>query len=550
MNKIRSITLASLLLAPPALIFAAEASNPAPPNEGRPIHYEPTRESLSQHRVPEWYQDAKIGFFYHWGPQSVVGDKFDKDALQFCRAQGKYAGMHIKNPPGQWGSTMYPRTGKPENQQNGAYLLHRKWYGDPRIFGYKDLIPLLTGEKFDPEGMIKLLDEAGVKYVVPMAVHHDGFAMWDSKVIDTFNAAKMGPKQDTTRLVIEAARKRGMKVGVSTHVMRHSWYYPKLDGYDTTDPRYVQLYGEGLDKGGLPKPAAIRKWEDTLKELIDTFHPDYIFSDGDTADIFCNNGSYVCTEAFRRIVAYYYNSAQAWGNEPVITFKRESLYKEEAIPDYEGGKLFDIAPYKWQTHSSICGWFYRNGESVTPSKTLFRDILDVVSKNGNMLISLGLKPNGAMQDCETAFLKDLAIWTHAVGDGIFATRPWLVYGELEPGEKTEEFALDKKGIVFDDPATVRKGRLKLHAGDIRFTRSKDGKTIYAARLSWPEKPFTLTSFSANSAGKDVEVISISLLGSTAKCTWKRTDAGITITPPEQKVFDNNDWPVIFKIATR
>ena len=532
--------LTSLLLAPLATLHAEE----------RQVHYQPTRESLSQHRVPEWYQDAKIGFFYHWGPQSVVGDKFDKDALDFCRAAGKYEGQHAHNPPGQWGADMYPKPGKPDNEQNGAYLLHRKWYGNPNVFGYKDLIPLLTGEKFDPEGIVKLLDEAGVKYVAPMAVHHDGFAMWDSKVIDQFNAAKMGPKKDTTRLVIDAARKHGMKVGVSTHVMRHSWNYPKLAGYDTTDPRYVQLYGEGVEKGGLPKLSAIQKWEATLKELIDTFHPDYIFSDGDTADIFCNTGSHVCTEAFRRIVAYYYNAAPAWGGEPVITFKRESLYKEEAVPDYEGGKLLDIAPYKWQTHSSICGWFYRNGESVTPSRILFRDILDVVSKNGNMLISLGLKPDGAMQECEVAFLKDLARWTRAVGEGIFATRPWLACGEREPGQASGEVELDKKGIVFDDPTTIRKGRLQLHEGDVRYTRSKDGRTIYAARLSWPEGPFTLASFAANGVGKDVNVASISLLGSEGGCTWKRTAAGITITPPAQGVFADRSWPVMLKITTR
>jgi alpha-L-fucosidase len=331
--------------------------------------------------------------------------------------------------------------------------------------------------------------------------------------------------------------------------MRHSWYYPKLEGYDTADPRYVQLYGEGLEKGGLPKPSAIKKWEATLHELIDTFHPDYIFSDGDTADVYCNTGSYVCVDAFRRVVAYYYNAAQAWGGEPVITSKRESLYKEEAVPDYEGGMLFGIAPYKWQTHRSICGWFYRNGEKVTPARALFRDILDVVSKNGNMLISLGLKPDGAMQDCEVAFLKDLATWTRAVGEGIFATRPWLVYGELEPGQSAQEFPLDKKGIVFDDPTTIPKGRLKLHEGEVRYTRSKEGKTIYAARLSWPEKPFTLSSFGATGAGRSVKIANISLLGSTSTCKWEKTDAGIVIIPPEQGIFPAKSWPVIFRIQT-
>jgi alpha-L-fucosidase len=511
--------------------------------------YQPTRESLSQHQVPEWYHDAKIGFFYHWGPQSVVGDKFDKDALEFCRAQGKYEGQHVKNPPGQWGSDMYPKPGKPDNQQNGAYLLHRIWYGDPKVFGYKDLIPLMSSKGFDPENIAKLVYEAGGKYFAPMAIHHDGFAMWDSKVIDVFNAAKMGPKTDTTKRVIDAARKLGMKVGVSTHVMRHSWYYPKLEGYDTTDPRYVQLYGEGVDKDGLPKPEAIRKWEATLTELINTFHPDYIFSDGDTADVFCNTGSYVCIEAFRRVVAYYYNQGKAWSGEPVITFKRESLHKEEAVPDYEGGLLFDIAPYKWQTHSSITGWFYRNGERATPSHMLFRRIMDVVSKNGNLLISLGIKGDGSLQDCEVAYLKDMAKWTRTVGEGIYATRPWLTCGEVEPRQDSKAVVEDKKGIVFDDPERVKMGRLKIFEGDIRYTRSKDSKVIYAARLSWPEKDFTLTSFSATGAGKDVKVDSISLLGSDEKIQWIRTGSGIVITSPAKPVFGDASWPVIFKITT-
>jgi alpha-L-fucosidase len=255
-------------------------------------------------------------------------------------------------------------------------------------------------------------------------------------------------------------------------------------------------------------------------------------------------------DAFRRIAAYYYNAALAWGGEPVITFKRETLYKEEAVPDYEGGMLFEIAPYKWQTHSSITGWFYRNGERPTPSANLFRKILDVVSKNGNMLISLGIKPDGALQECEVTFLKDMAQWTHVVGEGILATRPWLVYGELEPGESLGAVKTDKeKGIVVHDPTRVPMGRLKLHEGDIRFTRSKDDRTIYAARLSWPERPFTLTSFSAAGVGKGVEVGFISLLGSDQTVTWKRTKDGITITPPPGRPFDDPSWPVIFKIAT-
>ncbi len=512
------------------------------------VHYEPTRDSLSQYQAPEWYHDAKIGFFYHWGPHSIMGNHFNKDVVKFFGQKGEFKGTAIKNPVGQWARHMYPPfPDKQDNQQAATYLMQKKWYGDPKEFGYKDLIPLMSSDGFDPDEMVRLLDEAGVKYIVPQAVHHDGFAMWDSKVIDEFNAAKMGPKKDTTKLVIDAARKRGVKVGVSTHVARHSWYYHKVKGYDTADPRYVQLYGEGLDKNGLPKPEATQKWEDTLGELVDTFHPDYIFVDGGTADIFEATGSYVTQDAFRRIVANYYNKSQQWGVEPVITFKRESLYKEEAVPDYEGGFLVGTAPYKWQTHSSISGWFYRPGRGNSAAERNFRKIIDTVSKNGNMMLNLAIKSDGSIQEKEVLFLKEMKRWMDVVGEGIHASRPWLVYGELEPGKSMGEVKPTWKAHVYNDPERIQMGRFKLNDGDIRFTRSKDGQNIYATRLGWPKKTFTISSFSKIAVAKDVKIKSISLLGSDAEISWSRTDKGIVITPPADAVFEDDMWPVTFKL---
>ena len=519
---------------------------------GAQAEYKPTRESLSQYEVPEWYRDAKIGLFYHWGPGSVPGLHFNKEEVDFCQQKGKWAasGAAKKNPVGQWGANMYPRPGTPDSEQNSNYFLHKKFFGDPKEFGYKDLIPLLTGENFDPEEMVRLLDEAGIKYIVPMAVHHDGFAMWDSKVIDQYNAARMGPKMDTTRMVVEAARRRGIKAGVSTHVARHSWYYPKTKGYDVSDPKYVQLYGEGLGDGGIPKAEAIQKWKDTMAELVDFFHPDYIFVDGGTADTFCMKGSYMMVDAFREVVANYYNKSQEFGVEPVISFKRESLYKEEAVPDYEAGFLFDKAPYVWQTHSSTCGWFYRPGQFVTPSRVNFRKIIDTVSKNGNMLLNLAIAPDGSIQPEEIQFLKDMARWTGVLGEGIYASRPWRVYGELGPGNKLDAKESTHKGKVHKDPEAIPMGRMKLNESDIRYTRSKDGKTVYATMLSFPKEDFTLTSFAKGSAGGDLEVEDVSLLGSKERIVWKQSDAGITIGKPSAPVFENLDWPVMFKLVLK
>jgi alpha-L-fucosidase len=299
----------------------------------------------------------------------------------------------------------------------------------------------------------------------------------------------------------------------------------------------------------MPKPASIQKWEDTLGELVELFRPDYIFVDGGSADVFCMNGSYIWQDAFRRVLANYYNKAQAGGWEPVLTFKRESLWKEEAIPDYEAGYLADIAPYKWQTHASISGWFYRPGRGRrTPSPILFSKIIDTVSKNGNILLNLALKADGSMQDIEVTYLKEMARWMDVVGEGIHASRPWLVYGELEPGATLGFVSLEKKkGKVYDDPEKIKMGRYKLHPGDIRYTRSKDGKAIYATRLAWPKEPFTLTSFSSKGAGGDVQIKSVSLLGSDAKVSWKKTPEGLVITPPAKPVFDDAKWPVMFKL---
>lgn len=514
--------------------------------------YEATRESLSQYEVPEWYRDAKIGLFYHWGPGSVPGLHFNKAETDFCQQKGRWAnsGAAKKNPVGQWGANMYPRPGKPDSEQNSNYFLHKKFFGDPKEFGYKELIPLLTGEQFDPDGMVRLLDEAGIKYIVPMAIHHDGFAMWDSKVIDQYNAARMGPKKDTTRLVVEAARRRGIKAGVSTHVARHSWYYPKTPGYDVSNPQYVQLYGEGRGEDGLPKPEAIRKWEDTLAELVELFRPDYIFVDGGTADTFCQEGSYVVIDAFRRIVANYYNRSREFGVEPVISFKRESLYKEEAVPDYEAGFLFDRAPYVWQTHSSTCGWFYRPGRFVTPSHVNFRKIIDTVSKNGNMLLNLALHPNGSIQPAELQFLKDMAQWTGTLGEGIYASRPWRVYGELGPGNRLDAKESTRKGKVHRDPEAVPMGRMKLNANDIRYTRSKDARTVYATMLSWPTTEFVLRSFAGGGVAGDVKINAVSLLGSDEEVNWRQTDKGIEIKTPRTAVFEDSNWPVMFRLETR
>lgn len=167
-----------------------------------------------------------------------------------------------------------------------------------------------------------------------------------------------------------------------------------------------------------------------------------------------------------------------------------------------------------------------------------------------MLLNLGLRADGSIPDYELAFLKDMAQWTRVGGEGIYGTRPWLVYGEIEPGQKFLFRERSHKGIVYDDPERIRMGTIRIYEGDIRYTRSKDGKTIYATRMSWPETAFTLTSFAPGNVGEHAEIRSIRLLGSDAKIQWTRTAKGIVIAPPPTPVFKNSDWPVMFKLETR
>jgi alpha-L-fucosidase len=164
------------------------------------------------------------------------------------------------------------------------------------------------------------------------------------------------------------------------------------------------------------------------------------------------------------------------------------------------------------------------------------------------LLNLALKADGSMQDKEIAYLRDMAAWMNVVSEGIHASRPWLIYGELEAGQSLDFVSKDEsKGKVYQDPEKIPMGRYKLHPGGIRYTRSKDGRVIYATRLAWPEEPFVLTSFAADGIGKDVEIKSVSLLGCSAEVQWERTANGLVVNPPVEPVFEDREWPVMFRL---
>ncbi|MFL5807860.1 MAG: alpha-L-fucosidase, partial [Roseiflexaceae bacterium] len=284
--------------------------------------FEPTWESLQQYAVPEWYQDAKFGIFIHWGVYAVPA--YDNE----------------------W----YPRNMYLKG--SAAYEHHRQRYGDQSHFGYKDFVPQLTAEQWNPERWADLFARSGAKYVVPVGEHHDGFPMYDCSYTD-WNAAKIGPHRDIVSELERAVRQRGLKFGVSSHRAFNWSYYTFAPEFDTADSRFAGLYGTPHAPTPLisDRPRELRQtvpqtflddWLARTNEIVDKFRPDLLWFD------FCFEGPEF--EPYRKqFAAYYYNRAREWGTGVVINYKHEAYPEGIAVLDLERGRLDRIRDAIWQT---------------------------------------------------------------------------------------------------------------------------------------------------------------------------------------------------------
>ena len=475
-----------------------------------PFH--PTDASLKQYAYPDWFRDAKFGIWAHWGPQAVPR-KGDWYARQMYFGPG-----HIDL-----------KTGKPVEAAGGAYPFHLKTYGHPSEFGYKDILPLWKAEKWDPVQLMALYKKAGAKYFVSMGSHHDNFFLWNSK-IHRWNAVNMGPKKDVVGLWQKAAQDQGLRFGVSEHLAASfTWfqYSHGADGtgpkagvpYDGNDPQYQDLYhpkAAADDTGWITKnPDYPRTYFNAIKELIDLYHPDLLYSDSGLE--FGVVG--------RSMLAHYYNQDIAHNGgklEAVYNCKQDS--KGRWVRDYERGVADKIYEDPWQTDTSIGDWFYRTGQKYMTSGEVVRMLVDIVSKNGNLLLNVVQTPEGDLEPDVLKILNGVAAWMEPNKEGIYSTRPWKVYGE-----GPFMAAPNEKGFMGQKDVPTR----PYEAADFRFTTSKDGSVLYAFEMAPPTGEVRIESLAQGGtlAGKPVK--SVELLGSKEKLSWKQEAGALVIQRPTQ-----------------
>ena len=339
--------------------------------------FRPDWDSLRHYEQPQWYKDAKFGIFIHWGVYSVPG----------------------------FGSEWYPR--EMYQQSDKVFANHIKTFGAQETFGYKDVIPKFKAEKWDPAAWASLFKEAGAKYVVPVAEHHDGFSMYDSDLSD-WTAVKMGPKRDVIGDLAKAVRAEGLHFGLSSHRAEHNFFF---DGgreirSDVNDPKYASLYGPAhhwleasqdnhtlINDWTYVSPAWTADWLARATELVEKYKPEIVYYDW-----------WIGQPNFRSRVqefdAFYYNYAVAHGYTGVVNFKDYSMDWTSAVRDFERGQLASIEPEHWQTDTSISklSWGYIENDQYQPPEFLIHQLIDIVSKNGNLLLNIGPRSDGTIPD--------------------------------------------------------------------------------------------------------------------------------------------------------
>jgi alpha-L-fucosidase len=444
--------------------------------------YQPNWESLTRYCVPDWFKEAKLGIFIHWGVYAVPA----------------------------FGDEWYPRWMYKKDRPEFEH--HRSTWGAQSKFGYKDFIPLFKAENWDPEAWLDLFIEAGARYVVPVAEHHDGFAMYRSN-FTPWNAASMGPKRDVIEELWQAVLKRGLRFGVSSHRAYNWRYYTFEDDFDTMDPKNAEFYGEQHVEEDPASQEFIDNWLGRCIELVDKFQPDvYWFDFGWHWDEFA---------PYRpEITAYYYNKALEWGKEVVLNYKRK-FPDGVAVYDVERGKLDDIREEYWQTDTSVStkSWGYLENDDFKSVTTIVHDLVDIVSKNGNLLLNVGPRPDGTIPEEVQSILRGLGNWLKVNGEAIYGTTHWVVFGE--------------------GPTRVEVGHISEHKNapftqqDIRFTRKEN--SLYAIALGWPEGEFLIKSLGSTSSIKSEQIERISLLGQECTLSWRQDEKGLEIEMPGNRL---------------
>jgi alpha-L-fucosidase len=469
---------------------AAEASptsttTDAQPAPGSALRYTADWQSLQSYTIPEWFRDAKFGIFIHWGVYSVP----------------------------EFGSEWYPRNMyQPHSEDSNdakVFTHHIATYGPQDRFGYKDLIPLFKAQYFDADKWADLFKRAGAKYVVPVAEHHDGFAMYKTS-LSRWNAAEMGPKRDIIGELSEAIRRKGLIFGLSSHRIEHWWFMNggRTFNSDVNDEVYKDFYGPAMQETDSMTPEYMNDWLLRCTELTNKYHPQLFWFDW-WIGVQPRFQPYL-----KSFASYYYNQGLQWNKGVVINYKYNSFPPGVAVLDLERGMLNGIRDTAWQTDDAVGfqSWGYIKGEKYKSPQYLIDELVDIVSKNGNLLLNIGPRSDGIIPIEQQQLLLSMGAWLSVNGEAIYGTRPWKDYGEGPTENASGPFA-DSKIKPFT-------------AADIRYTTKKD--TLYAITLKLPDGDTRMQKLGTD-AGNG-HIVSVKLVGSAEKLKWTQGKDALVIHP--------------------
>ncbi len=504
-----------------------------------PGKFEPTWQSLQQYEVPEWYRNAKFGIWAHWGPQCQPGQ-------------------------GDWYARMMYKEGSRQ------YKWHLENYGHPSKVGFKEIINSWKADKWDPEKLVALYKRAGAQYFFAMANHHDNLDMWDSQYQE-WNTTRVGPKKDILAGWAAAAKKNDLPFGLSVHAA-HAWswfetsrqsdkngeyagvpYDGRLTANDGTgtwwagmDPQELYAQNHKLSEGSedinkihsqwtwgngvtIPSQEYTDKFYNRTMDMINKFHPDLIYFDDTGLPLI------QISDAGLKIAAHFYNSNMALHNgrlEAVLFGKvLTDEQKDCLVWDVERGAPDKIQDLPWQTCSCIGEWHYSTSvyenNSYKSAKDVIHMLVDVVSKNGNLLLNVPVKGDGSIDEKEIAVIEGITAWMDINKESIFDTRPWKVFGEGPAAETANP--INAQGF--------NEGKVKFTSKDIRF--NKKGDILYVTILGVPEENILIKNL-----GKQNGIKGIKLLGSKEKVRWVQDEYGLEIDKPRKVP---NEIAVVYKV---
>ena len=507
--------------------------------------FQPTWESLENYQVPEWFRNAKFGIWAHWGPQCVEGS-------------------------GDWMARSMYLEGSAE------YKHHVEHYGHPSEVGFKDIIPLFKAEKWNPDKLVEFYKKIGAQYFFALGNHHDNFDLWDSKY-QAWNSKNMGPKRDILAEWEQAARKYELPFGISFHADHAwTWYEPsqrydrngpkagvpydgtltKADGkgkwWEGYDPQDLYAQNHPMSKGSwvdgmihsqwawgngacLPTQEYCTNFYNRTVDAINRYNPDLIYFDVTVVPF------YPISDAGLKIAAHFYNHNMATHKgklEAVMLSKILDENQRKAIVwDVERGAPNEIMEQPWQSCSCIGGWHYNTSiyenNWYKSAADVVKLLVDIVSKNGNLLLSVPLRADGTFDEKEEKILNEFGDWMNINKEAILDTRPWEIFGEGPIAEA--DIKINAQG--FNEGSYS-----KATAQEIRFTQTK--KDLYATVLAWPtEKQILIKSLSDESKLFPGKISRVELLG-YGKVPFTRTDKGLLINMPDKQI---NKIAPVFKI---